>query len=138
MAALNLHENRLCDPRKSYILRSLRPSLPGETVMNPEQVQACIAACVACARECTEFCETHRADAPMLVYVINCRDCADLCELCIRGLESGTRVVSALCLACAAACELCVAAFDLHDTDSCRECAEACDRCAVACRKLTT
>ncbi len=123
---------------KAICSSSLRPSLPGETVMNPEQVQACIAACAACARECREFCETHRADPAMLIYVINCRDCGDLCRLCISGLESGTRVVNALCLACAAACELCVAAFGLHDTELCRPCAEACGRCAVACRKLTT
>ena len=31
--------------------------------MNQEQIQACIAACAASARECREFCEAHRADA---------------------------------------------------------------------------
>jgi hypothetical protein len=105
--------------------------------MNQEQVQVCIAACGASARECRQFCEEHRADAAMVICVFNCRDCAELCEICIRGLERGTRVAAALCLACASACELCVAAFRLYDTDACRRCKEACCRCALECRKLT-
>ena len=47
----------------------------------------------------------------LLICMFNCRDCAELCEICIRGLERGARVARRLCLACAAACELCVAAF---------------------------
>jgi hypothetical protein len=102
--------------------------------MNHEQIQTCIAACADCARECTQFCEDHRADSGMLICVINCRDCADLCELCIRALETNSRVAGALCIACAAACDLCIAAFQMHKIELSRRCAEACGRCRVECR----
>jgi hypothetical protein len=121
---------------KDFRPPSVRPSLSGETIMSHEQIQACIAACAACTRECTQFCEAHRADGGMLICVTSCRDCADLCELCIRGLENGSRVVQALCLACAAACELCVAEFRVHHHETCRQCADACEICAGECRKL--
>jgi hypothetical protein len=104
--------------------------------MSPEQIQACIAACATCARECTQFCDAHRDDATMLVCVINCRDCAELCEICALGLETGARVIKALCLACAAACELCIDAFRQLEPNGFRECAEACNRCAALCRTL--
>jgi hypothetical protein len=104
--------------------------------MNQEQIQACIAACAATARECREFCDAHRYHVGMLICVINCRDCAELCEICIRGLERGVRVAGALCLACAAACELCIAAFRSYESEPCRRCTDACCRCAAECRKL--
>ena len=104
--------------------------------MNQEQIEACITACAAGAQECRAFCDAHRTDARMLICVINCRDCAELCEICVRGLEHGARVANALCLACAAACELCVSAFRMYDAESCKQCTDACCRCAAECRKL--
>ena len=104
--------------------------------MNQDQIETCIAACAASARECREFCEEHRANSAMLICVVNCRDCAELCEICVRGLERGARVAGALCLACAAACELCVAAFRIFETELDGRCTEACRRCAAECRKL--
>lgn len=104
--------------------------------MNEEQLENCVAACIASARECREFCELHRSIPGMLVCVINCRDCAELCEICIRGLKRRSRVARALCLACAAACELCIEAFRIDEVTDSRRCREACRRCATACRML--
>jgi hypothetical protein len=105
--------------------------------MNQEQIENCIAACAASARECREFCESYRFRAELIMYIVNCRDCAELCEICIHGLERRSRVARALCLACAAACELCVEAFRIDATDPFRRYREACRRCAIECRKLT-
>jgi hypothetical protein len=104
--------------------------------MNQEQIQPCIAACAASARECREFCDEHRCDAGLLICVINCRDCAELCEICIRGLETGARVARTLCLACAAACDLCISTPRMDESEPDRRCIEACRRCAAECRKL--
>ena len=136
-AALNLHTSHSMKPSESVHSPHWRHSRHGELTMNPEQIQACIAACAASARECREFCETHRYDAKLLICVVSCRDCAELCEICIRGLERGVRVAGALCLACASACELCIAAFRMYGAEPCPRCTEACDRCAAECRKLT-
>jgi hypothetical protein len=105
--------------------------------MNQEQIESCIAACAASARECRQFCEAYRYNSELIIVLFNCRDCAELCEICIRGLERKSRVTRALCLACAAACELCVETFRVDATEPFRRCREACRRCAAECRKLT-
>ena len=66
--------------------------------MNQEQIENCIAACAASARECREFCESQRSHSELICCIINCRDCAELCEICIRGLKRRSRVAQALCL----------------------------------------
>jgi hypothetical protein len=104
--------------------------------MSREQVDLCIDACTSSARECRAFCEQHRSDSRLLVCVINCRDCAELCEICVEGLKRGVRVAGALCRACAAACDLCVEAFRTGDANDFRSCIEACLHCATECRKL--
>ena len=135
-AALNLHTRHSMKPAEPVLAFHWRPSHHGELTMNQEQLEACITACAASARECREFCEAHRSDATLLICVVNCRDCAELCEICIRGLERGARVAGALCLACAAACDLCVAEFRKFEVEKCYRCSEACCHCAAQCRKL--
>jgi hypothetical protein len=135
-AALKLQRFEPCIRRVKPARLLCGRLISGEITMSHEQIQTCIEACIECARKCTEFCNAYRHDRKVLVCVFNCRDCSDLCELCVRGLESRSRVVGALCFACAAACDLCVAAFVRFESEPARQCTEACRRCSAECRTL--
>lgn len=91
---------------------------------------ACFAACEMCATECIKM-----VDAQHLRCINLCRDCADICMLCVKLGERESEFSDELMKLCAEACNACAeecnrfAAAHPH----CKECAIACHECAEEC-----
>jgi hypothetical protein len=96
-----------------------------------ECIEACLNslhACEICATKCIEMGDKSHADC-----IKNCRDCADICNLCLKWLSRQSAFAEDLCKLCAKICEACANECDKHDHEHCRRCAEACRRCVEAC-----
>ena len=97
-----------------------------------EACKACIQAAMACASSGVDETNRHAmADCTAL-----CMDSVDACQLAIRYMERGSRMVSAACGACVEVCERCQEECDMYQLDYCRACAEACRNCAQECRAV--
>jgi hypothetical protein len=67
------------------------------------------------------------------------RECADICALAAKSMQSNSPFASQICQLCAEICEACGNACKKHDHhEHCRKCAESCFRCSEICRKMAS
>ncbi|SFI80410.1 protein of unknown function [Paenibacillus sp. UNC496MF] len=107
--------------------------------MSREQIELCIAQCLACMQACNHCFDAclREEEAPMMADCIrHNRECADLCAFAAQALDRGSPYARALCRLCADACEACGETCLMHASEHCRLCAEACFACAKACRGM--
>ena len=99
--------------------------------------KSCIDACLACVVTC-ERCITDCVASGHKECILLCRDCADVCALCVRFEARGSRFGKSLHALCAEVCHACSIECSKHAAhqESCRECAEACKECAAICGEL--
>lgn len=112
----------------------------GEFTMSHQQYQSCIAACSACAVECTH-CESaclNEQDIKMLARCIKLdHDCAAICFLAMEAMASGSEFAKQICKLCEEICNACAVECEKHShMEHCKKCAEACRKCAVECSKM--
>lgn len=92
----------------------------------------CAAACNHCFNACL-----NEKDVNMVTRCISLdRDCADICQLTARMLQSDSEVSIEMLRLCITICEACGDECSRHSKmEHCRECAEMCRKCAEACSK---
>lgn len=93
----------------------------------------CIAECNHCFSACLK-----EEDVKKLARCIQLtRDCADVCQLTAKLLQSGSEVSSDALKLCIAVCEACREECNRHASkmQHCKDCADACRECAEACSK---
>ena len=98
-----------------------------------------ISALNECAAECN-YCFSaclQEKDVKMMARCIQLdRDCADICQLTAKLLQSGSEVSSDILRLCITVCEACADECQRHSSmEHCKRCAEVCRRCASACSK---
>ena len=66
-----------------------------------------------------------------------CRDCAEICGLCIKFEAQQSTFFGHLCLVCADICEACAIECDKYSEHSiaCKNCADACRVCVATCKE---
>ena len=89
---------------------------------------ACIAACENCATHCIRMAESLH-----LRCITLCRDCSDICTLCIKTALRDSQYKEEIMKLCAAICRACAAECDKFEEEHCKECARICTACADAC-----
>ncbi|MCO6149291.1 four-helix bundle copper-binding protein [Flavobacterium sp. NRK1] len=90
---------------------------------------ACIAACEYCASQCINM-----ADKDHLRCISLCRDCVEICYLCLKSNIRDSEYAKHIANLCADICSACAeecGKFSGHE--HCRKCAEACSKCAEQC-----
>ena len=92
----------------------------------------CAAECNHCFNACL-----NEKDVKMMARCIQLdRDCADICQLTARMLQSDSEVSSEALRLCITVCEACAEECERHsDSEHCKRCAEMCRKCANACSK---
>jgi hypothetical protein len=92
----------------------------------------CIAECNHCFSACLQ-----EQDVKVMARCIQLdRDCADICQLTAKLLQSGSEVSREALRLCITVCEACADECDRHTKiQHCKDCAEACRRCVQACSK---
>lgn len=107
--------------------------------MSHAEFQACIEACVQCAKEC-EHCASACLQEKDVARMAECirldRDCAETCWASAAFMSRGSKFAHELCRLCAEICEACGAECRKHKMDHCQRCADACERCAEECHKM--
>lgn len=107
--------------------------------MHTDQFDSCIEACKTCI-DAAEVCANGGMREANRHAMADCTalsmDCMDICQLAIRYMERGSRMVSAACAACVEVCERCQEECDMYQMDYCRACAEACRTCALECQAV--
>lgn len=94
--------------------------------------QACMDACNHCFSACLE--EDH---VKMMAQCIRLdRECADICALAVKAMQTNSPFAGQICGLCADICQACGEECRKHDHDHCQKCADACFSCAEACRKM--
>ena len=97
----------------------------------------CVEACLACLRACeiTSAKCIEAGDKSNAALIERCRDCADICNLCIKWFSRQSMFTETLGALCAKLCLACANECDRHaDKDKhYRICADACRRCMEAC-----
>jgi hypothetical protein len=67
------------------------------------------------------------------------RECAGICALAAKSMQSNSPFASQICQLCAEICEACGNACKKHDYhEHCRKCAESYFRCSEICRKMAS
>jgi len=67
------------------------------------------------------------------------RECADICSLAAKAMQSNSPLVKEICLLCADICEKCGEECKKHSHhEHCLQCAESCFKCAEFCRKMVS
>lgn len=89
----------------------------------------------ACNR-CYDACLKEENVKMMVECIRTDRECADICALAIKSMQSNSPFAAQICKLCAEICEACGNECKKHDHQHCQECAEACYRCAEACRSM--
>ncbi|WP_148631231.1 four-helix bundle copper-binding protein [Bacillus sp. E214] len=108
--------------------------------MNKDMYQVCIDACIECIDACNvcfDACleEDHMK---MMAYCIRLdRECADICALAVKSMQSNSPFAKEICNLCAVICKACGEECQKHDHDHCQKCAGACFKCADACLSMT-
>ncbi|WP_256213022.1 four-helix bundle copper-binding protein [Bacillus sp. OV322] len=64
------------------------------------------------------------------------RECADICGLAARAMQSNSPFALQICQLCAEICEACGNECRQHHHDHSQKCADACLTCAEICRKM--
>ncbi|PAF22117.1 four-helix bundle copper-binding protein [Terribacillus saccharophilus] len=94
----------------------------------------CIAACNSCYNACLE-----EENLKMMVTCIRMdRECADICALAVKAMQTNSPFISQICQLCAEICEACGNECKKHKAEHCQKCAEACFKCAESCRQMVT
>ncbi|WP_127762533.1 four-helix bundle copper-binding protein [Peribacillus asahii] len=65
------------------------------------------------------------------------RECADICALAAKAMQSNSPFAEQICQLCADICEACGDECKKHNHEHCQMCAESCFRCTEACRKAS-
>ena len=95
---------------------------------------ACMEACNRCFDACL-----REENTDMLTDCIRTnRECADMCALMIKTIQSNSRYVSDLANVCSTICQDCAEECLKHSHNHCQHCAEACTHCAKMCRELAS
>ncbi|OCA85093.1 four-helix bundle copper-binding protein [Pseudobacillus wudalianchiensis] len=101
--------------------------------------EECIKACIECMEACNHCYDSclKEEDVSMMAGCIRLdRECADICALAIKSMQSNSPFAKQICQLCADICEACGNECKKHEHDHCQKCAEACFRCAEECHKL--
>ena len=113
-----------------------QPAVAGGTapppLMLPEDIQECIAACVAChaiclqtAYACLKMGGTHAASDHIRALL----DCAELCQSAVHFMFAESSFQSRVCALCAEACHRCAETCHAMDSAQHDRCAKACECC---------
>ncbi len=102
-----------------------------------ENMQKCIDTCLACFASC-EHNATICIDEGFAHCAKRCRDCADVCMLCVKLMARGSEFHEEFCKLCAEVCNECALQCDVHAPhhEHCRKCAEKCRACAKECEGM--
>lgn len=107
-------------------------------MINTQQYQECIEACLTCATEsqaCASFC--LKDDASMMARCIQLNmECAAICYATAQLLSLGSEFASELCRICADVCDACAKECGRHEPDHCQRAAVDCRACEEVCRKM--
>jgi hypothetical protein len=102
------------------------------------EMQACIDACLACYRTCTETAYHHclrvGGDHVAPAHFTLLASCAEICRSAAHFMLMGSEHHRALCRECAEICEEC--ATDCERLGDMDECVRACRQCAESCRAM--
>ncbi|MDP2176644.1 MAG: four-helix bundle copper-binding protein [Bacteroidota bacterium] len=93
--------------------------------------------CIKCLLSC-EKCITHCISAENFNCIQLCRDCADLCALCIRMEARNSNYTKKLMALCVEVCKVCSVECNknLAHHPTCMDCSVACLKCAEACEEF--
>ncbi len=112
----------------------------GGYIMEKQQsLEQCIKSCLECMEACNICYDSclKEEDLKMMVSCIRLdRECADICALAVKSMQSNSPFVNQICILCAEICEACGNECKNHHHEHCQKCAEACFRCAEECRKF--
>ncbi|MBU8749760.1 four-helix bundle copper-binding protein [Bacillus subtilis] len=101
--------------------------------------EACIEACIDCMKACNH-CFTKCLEESMQHHLSGCirldRECADICALAVKAMQTDSPFMKEICALCADICEACGTECGKHDHDHCQTCAKACFTCAEQCRSM--
>ena len=105
---------------------------------NNQAIQDCIQACEQCHRTCLQMAMTHclamggkHVEAEHFRLMM---DCAEICQMSVKFMLSGSNYHHRVCAACAEICEAC--AKSCEAVGAMDDCVKACNRCAESCRKM--
>ena len=108
--------------------------------MNKDMYQVCIDACIECIDACN-VCFDACLEEDHMKMMADCirldRECADICALAVKSMQSNSPFANEICNLCAVICKACGEECQKHDHDHCQKCAGACFKCADACLSMT-
>ncbi|MGK9265247.1 four-helix bundle copper-binding protein [Bacillus inaquosorum] len=101
--------------------------------------QACIEACINCMEACNHCftkCLEENAQHDLSGCIRLDRECADICALAVKAMQTDSPFMKEICALCADICEACGTECEKHDHDHCQACAKSCFACAEQCRSM--
>ncbi|KAF1680275.1 four-helix bundle copper-binding protein [Bacillus sp. SKDU12] len=104
-----------------------------------QHFEACIEASIDCMQACN-YCFTKCLEESAQHNLSGCirldRECADICALAVKAMQTDSPFVKEICALCADICEACGTECEKHEHDHCQACAMSCFRCAEQCRSM--
>ena len=104
--------------------------------MSGTRFERCMEVCLACAKECKASADAFIARSEMAECVRACRDCADMCVLCLSDLRDRSPLLVHSSRMCAWACDLCSFECGKHADEHCKRCVVTCHTCAEECLEI--
>ncbi len=107
--------------------------------MMTQHAEACLEACVSCIEAfntCFSRCLKEQAHHDLSGCIRLDRECADICELAVKAMQTDSPFMKQICALCADVCEACGTECQKHDHDHCQACAKSCFACAEQCRSM--
>ena len=104
--------------------------------------EECIKACLECMEACNgcyDACLKEENVNMMADCIRYNRECADICALAAKAMQSDSPFAKQICKLCADICEACGKMCEQHNhANHCKECAESCFKCAEICRTMAS
>ncbi len=100
--------------------------------MEKEMVIDTLRECVTASSNCY-LSSRSSEDRSLTRCMVLCRDCIDICKVCISALERNSEHSEQLLTVCEDICRNCAAEASRHDHVNCEECAHVCQHCSEVC-----
>lgn len=113
----------------------LEPTQGGEKMNYNECIKACLE-CIEACNNCFDSCLNEKEVASMVHCIRLDRECADICALAVKAMQTNSPFALQICQLCADICQACGEECGKHSHEHCQKCAAACFKCAEACRKM--